>query len=105
MVTGSSGAGGFDLVKAYDKSTPRLLGLCSAGQRRPIKFALMSALGDKRLVFTFTFKGALIEHILLRAPGFGDRSGLLLPVLETRAVEELRLNFEEVKWAGAEHRL
>jgi type VI protein secretion system component Hcp len=96
---GRSGPGGMDLVKTYDKASPKLFALCNAGQRRPMKLALMSTVGDKRIVVNYELKNVMVEHILLRAPGFGDRSNLLRPLPLTKPMEELRLNFEEVKWS------
>lgn len=91
--------GSMDLVKSWDKASPVLMSLCAAGRHRPMKLALMSTVGDKRIVLRYEFQNITVSQVIVRAPGFGDRSNLLRPLPLTKPMEELQLNFEEVKWS------
>lgn len=82
------------LTKEVDKSTPKLIELCQRGSIIPhMKLALCSQ--ANRQALTFNFEEIKVTYVAVRAPGFGDRSGVT-PLSPDRPMVEVGIQFRHV---------
>lgn len=91
---------GFDLMKVIDKASPKLFLMCQEGRRLgPVKLALMSIVDEKPVIHvTFDLQDPVISSLILRAPGFGDRADLLLPIEKQQPMLLLKLMPIKIHW-------
>ncbi len=85
------------LCKQLDRASPILLSVLGGDKRFPqLKLALCSQEGDHDIEMTMILKNASVTSYQVFAPGFGDRS-LRTGLDESKWIEVLTLNFEEIK--------
>lgn len=88
------------LSKIIDKSSAKLFSLCREGGLIPaIKLALCKEVDRKiQTVLTVECEQIKIASYTVWAPGFGDRSKLVVPVPNEQATEMVLLRPQTIRW-------
>jgi len=91
---------GFDVMATYDKSSPKLAHSCSQGRRLGTVALLLLSVVDQKpeVLFSFQLDDPVLSTLIVRAPGFGDRSQLLLPLGNDKPLVLLKFMPQRVTW-------